>query len=68
MSEKPDRISKPRRIGVLIAGMALAAALSGCVVYPAAPGYYGHRDFHGHDDGWRGHGWHGRDWHGRDWR
>ena len=44
--------SKPRRIAAIIAGLALAAALSGCVVYPAGPGYY-HGYYWHHDRDWR---------------
>ena len=47
---------KPRRrAAALIAALALASLLGGCVVYPASPGYYYH-PYH----------WHDRD--GRDWR
>lgn len=40
--------SKPRRLATVIAALALAGALSGCVLYPAGPGYgYG---YHYHYD------------------
>lgn len=43
--------SKPRRLAALVAALALAGALGGCVVYPAGPGYGYH--YH-HDYGyWR---------------
>lgn len=44
---------KPRRIAMLAAVLALAAGLSGCVVYPAGPGYYGHPHYWHHDRDWR---------------
>jgi hypothetical protein len=46
--------SKPRRLAALVAVLALAGALGGCVVYPAG-GYYG-GGYHGHywgHAGWR---------------
>jgi hypothetical protein len=43
--------SKPRRLAAVIAALALAGVLSGCVVYPAGPGY----GYHYHYD--RGY-WH----------
>jgi len=46
--------SKPRRLAALVAVLALAGALGGCVVYPAG-GYYGgghHGHYWGHA-GWR---------------
>jgi hypothetical protein len=60
MKDMLTRLSKPHRIVAFIAGIAMAAALSGCVVYPAGPGYYGHHDY--------GHDWHGRGGYDRDWR
>jgi len=48
--EKPQ--PKSRRLAAVAAVLALAAALSGCVVYPAGPGYYGHPHWH-HDRDWR---------------
>jgi hypothetical protein len=46
--------SKPRRLAALVAVLAIAGALSGCVVYPAG-GYYGGGYYHGHwgHPGWR---------------
>jgi hypothetical protein len=38
--------SKQRRLTALVAALALAGVLSGCVVYPAG-GYYGH-GYHAH--------------------
>jgi hypothetical protein len=52
MKDQLARLSKPRRLAALIAGIAMAAALSGCVIYPAGPGFYYHHD----------RGWHDRDW------
>jgi ATP adenylyltransferase/5',5'''-P-1,P-4-tetraphosphate phosphorylase II len=46
--------SKPRRLAALVAVLALASALSGCVVYPA--GHYGGGYYHSHywgHTGWR---------------
>ena len=53
--------SKPRRLAGVIAALALAGALGGCVVYPAGPGYGyyggGYHYFGGFHD--RDHGfWH----------
>jgi hypothetical protein len=43
----------PRRIAALGAALALVVALSGCVIYPAGPGYYHPYFFHfDHDRGW----------------
>ncbi|HKT16911.1 MAG TPA: hypothetical protein VJR47_02635 [Stellaceae bacterium] len=50
MKRMLHRRLKSPRIVALVAGIALAAALSGCVVYPAGPGYY-HPYYHHHD--WR---------------
>ena len=47
--EKPQ--PKSRRLAAVAAVLAIAAALSGCVVYPAGPGYYGHPHYWHH--GWR---------------
>jgi hypothetical protein len=44
--------SKPRRFAALIAVLALAGALGGCVVYPAG-GYYGGGYHHWDHAGWR---------------
>ena len=46
--------SKPRRVAALIAVLAVAGALSGCVVYPAGGNYGGGYHYHHWDhDGWR---------------
>ncbi len=45
------RRSKSRLIAALVAGVALTAALSGCVVYPVGPGYYHHYRYYDRD--WR---------------
>lgn len=50
MIRKLGRGLKPRRIAAVAAALALAAAVSGCVVYPAGPGIY-HPYYHHHD--WR---------------
>ena len=43
----------PRRIAALGAAFSLVVALSGCVIYPAGPGYYHPYFFHfDHDRGW----------------
>jgi hypothetical protein len=55
MIRKRSRDLKPRRIVALCAALALAVALSGCVIYPAGPGYYHPYFFHfdhDHDRGW----------------
>jgi hypothetical protein len=53
MIRKRSRNLKPRRILALGAALALAVALSGCVIYPAGPGYYHPYFFHfDHDRGW----------------
>jgi hypothetical protein len=45
--------SKPRRLAAVVAALALAGVLSGCVVYPAG-GYYGGGYHHAHHYwGWR---------------
>jgi uncharacterized membrane protein len=45
--------SKPRRLAALVAVLAIAGALSGCVVYPAGGYYYG-GGYHAHHHwGWR---------------
>lgn len=54
MTRKLATASKTRRFSAVVAALALAGLLAGCVVYPAGPGYYGHP-----------HYWHDRD---RDWR
>jgi len=63
------------RIVVALAALGLAAALGGCVVYPAYPGYgydpyyggypAGYVAIGGGGWGWHDHdgGWRGRDWH-----
>ncbi len=51
MNTKP----KPRRLAALVAVLALAGALGGCVIYPAG-GYYGGGYYHYHHwghDRWR---------------
>jgi len=50
MNRKSRLVSMPHRLALAVAAIALAAGLSGCVVYPAGPGYYHH------------HYWHERDW------
>ena len=40
MTRNEETRSKPRRLAAVIAALALAGALGGCVVYPAG-GYYG---------------------------
>lgn len=52
MTQNANTRSKPRRLAAVIAALALTGVLSGCVVYPAGPGYYG---YHYHHDGgyWR---------------
>jgi hypothetical protein len=55
MTRDTNTKSKPRRLAALIAVLALAGALSGCVVYPAG-GYYGGGGGYYHHwghDGWR---------------
>lgn len=47
------RRPKSRRILAVAAGIALAAALSGCVVHPAGPGYYHPYYHYHHDRDWR---------------
>lgn len=64
------------RIGLALAALGLAAALGGCVAYPAYPDYgYGYGPYYGGYPagyvavgggwgwGWHDHGWHDRDWH-----
>jgi hypothetical protein len=54
MTRDTNTTSKPRRLAALVALLALAGALGGCVVYPAG-GYYGgghHGHYWGHA-GWR---------------
>lgn len=67
MTRNAKSRSKPRRLATLVAALALAGALGGCVVYPAGYGYgyrggdYGYHGFYGFhhddDDGFGGH-WH----------
>ncbi|HEY1505255.1 MAG TPA: hypothetical protein VGF92_13200 [Stellaceae bacterium] len=52
MTRNPNTKSKPRRLAALIAVLALAGTLGGCVVYPAG-GYYG-GGYHHH---WGYYGW-----------
>ena len=53
MTRLLHRRPKSPRFLALAAGIALATALSGCVVYPAGPGYY-HPHYHYHyDRDWR---------------
>ena len=53
MTRNTSTKSKPRRLATLVAVLALAGALGGCVVYPAG-GYYGGGYHHHWDrDGWR---------------
>ncbi len=53
MARRPVREAKPRRIAAWAAALALVTALSGCVIYPAGPGYYGHPYYSDRDRGWR---------------
>jgi len=54
MNDKQVQAPKKRGFVALVAALTLAAALSGCVVYPAGPGYYGHPHYwHGHERDWR---------------
>jgi hypothetical protein len=49
MAHRPDHGRKPRRVVALAAALALMTALSGCVIYPAGPGYgYYGRPYHDH--------------------
>lgn len=52
MFRKQQVTAKARRFSAVVAALALAAALTGCVVVPEGPhyGYYHH------------HYWHERDW------
>jgi hypothetical protein len=52
MTHDTNTKSKPRRFAALIAVLALAGALGGCVVYPGG-GYYGGYHHHWDRDGWR---------------
>jgi hypothetical protein len=56
MAHATHSTSKPRRLAALVAVLALAGALGGCVVYPAG-GYYGGGGYYHHHhwdrDGWR---------------
>ena len=56
MTHDTNSKSKPRRLAALVAVLALAGALGGCVVYPAG-GYYGGGGYYHHHhwdrDGWR---------------
>ena len=54
MTRDTNTKSKPHRLAALVAVLALAGALGGCVVYPAG-GYYGGGYYHHHwdRDGWR---------------
>lgn len=69
------------RIWLALAALGLAAALGGCVAYPAYPDYgysYGYGPYYGDYPsgyvgfgtgwGWHDHDddWHGRGWHGHD--
>lgn len=60
------------RIWLALAALGLAAALGGCVAYPAYPGYgygYGYGPYYG-PTGYvavGSGGWHDNDWHGHDW-
>jgi hypothetical protein len=58
------------RTWLALAALGLAAALGGCVAYPAYPGYgYGYGPYYG-PGGYvavGGGGWHDNDWHGHDW-
>lgn len=49
MTQIANTRSKPRRIAAIVAALALAGLLGGCVVYPAGPGYY-HAHYYGY---WR---------------
>jgi hypothetical protein len=50
MTRNSNSRSKTRRLTAVIAALALAGVLGGCVVYPAGYGY-GYRYHYGHD--WR---------------
>lgn len=52
MTHKEKPAPKSHRFAAIAAVFALAAVLSGCVVYPVGgPGYYGHSHYWHH--GWR---------------
>jgi hypothetical protein len=53
MTRNANIASKPRRLAAVIAVLALAGALGGCVVYPAGGGYYGGYGHYHHDRDWR---------------
>ena len=56
MTRDTDTKSKPRRLAAFVAVLAIAGALSGCVVYPAGGYYGGGGHYHGHywgHAGWR---------------
>ena len=48
MKPNETRNSILRRGASVVAAAVLAALLAGCVVYPAGPGYYGPRYYHGY--------------------
>ena len=55
MARPSHRDSKLLRFTGIAAALALVAALAGCVIYPAGPGYYHPFYFHfdhDHDRGW----------------
>jgi hypothetical protein len=47
MSDRSSLRRKPLRVIALVTGIAFAGLLSGCVVYPAGPGYYHHYHYRG---------------------
>ena len=52
MTRNDHRTKKVRHFSAVVAALALAAALTGCVVYPDGPGYgyYGHPHYYWHHD------------------
>jgi hypothetical protein len=53
MTHKQDTAKKARRFSAVVAALALAAALTGCIVVPDGGPRYGY---------YHPHYWHGRDW------
>jgi hypothetical protein len=66
MTRDTNTKSKPRRLAALIAVLALAGALGGCVVYPGG-GYYG-GGYYGGGYGYYGGYHHERHWDRDHWR